>query len=290
MSKTTIKILLTTFFISCLCFPSLGAIGHMLSTQSANESDAELDGLKGKVHKVHTETIKVSRRGNEMVQGKPVVLETSTYDTKGKKINTIYHPNPNVVSLTGEEVYEYDNKGNIIGMTLTDKGTGIILNKEKYDYKFDPMGNWVEMTASVAIIEGGKLIFEVSEITKRTISYHFDTIKPSNSEPVKDAIDTNKGGANYRLVQRVEGPLNNKALSLPDPIYPPAAKAAKASGKVSVEVIIDISGKVISAKATSGHSLLHKAAETAALQAKFAPTMLSGQPVKVSGIIDYIFR
>lgn len=85
------------------------------------------------------------------------------------------------------------------------------------------------------------------------------------------------------------GVLNGKATSLPKPAYPPIARAAHASGTVSVQVIIDESGKVISAKAVSGHPLLQQAAVQAAYQARFSPTMLSGQPVKVTGVITYNF-
>ncbi|HEX8847622.1 MAG TPA: TonB family protein [Pyrinomonadaceae bacterium] len=85
------------------------------------------------------------------------------------------------------------------------------------------------------------------------------------------------------------GVLNGKAISLPKPPYPPIAKAAKASGTVTVQVTIDESGKVISAKAVSGHPLLQQAAVQAAYGARFTPTQLSGQPVKVTGVITYNF-
>jgi len=39
----------------------------------------------------------------------------------------------------------------------------------------------------------------------------------------------------------------------------------------------------------SGHPLLRGAAEQAARGARFSPTLLSGQPVKVSGVITYNF-
>ena len=48
-------------------------------------------------------------------------------------------------------------------------------------------------------------------------------------------------------------------------------------------------GKVIAASATSGPSTLREAAVQAALKARFSPTKLSGQPVKVSGVINYKF-
>jgi TonB family protein len=85
------------------------------------------------------------------------------------------------------------------------------------------------------------------------------------------------------------GVLNGKALSLPKPVYPPAARSARLSGAVVVEVVIDINGKVISARALSGIGLLQQAAVQAAYQAKFSPTTLSGQPVKVVGTIEYNF-
>ncbi|HEX8069266.1 MAG TPA: TonB family protein [Pyrinomonadaceae bacterium] len=86
-----------------------------------------------------------------------------------------------------------------------------------------------------------------------------------------------------------QGVLNGKAISKPQPPYPPIAKAARASGTVVVSIVVDESGKVISAKATSGHPLLQQAAVQAAYQARFTPTLLSGQPVKVSGFITYNF-
>jgi protein TonB len=85
------------------------------------------------------------------------------------------------------------------------------------------------------------------------------------------------------------GVLNGKARSLPKPAYPPAARAIRASGAVTVQVTIDESGNVISASATGGHPLLRSAAASAARGAKFSPTMLSGQPVKVTGVITYNF-
>jgi TonB family protein len=86
------------------------------------------------------------------------------------------------------------------------------------------------------------------------------------------------------------GMMNGKAVSLPLPEYPAIARAARASGSVTVEVTIDEEGNVVSARSTSGHPLLQSAAVTAARQAKFAPTKLSGQPVKVNGVLVYTFK
>jgi protein TonB len=85
------------------------------------------------------------------------------------------------------------------------------------------------------------------------------------------------------------GVLNGKAISKPQPPYPAIAKAARASGTVTVQILVDESGRVIQASATGGHPLLQQAAVQAARQARFSPTLLSGQPVKVSGVITYNF-
>ena len=83
--------------------------------------------------------------------------------------------------------------------------------------------------------------------------------------------------------------LNGEALSLPKPPYPAVAKLLRIQGAVNVQVVIGETGRVISAKAVSGNPALVTAAQQAALQARFSPTMLGEQPVKVSGIITYNF-
>jgi len=85
------------------------------------------------------------------------------------------------------------------------------------------------------------------------------------------------------------GVLNGKAVHLVQPPYPPIARSAHASGQVVVQVLIDENGNVVAAHATSGHPLLQAAAVNAARSSKFTPTKLSGQPVKVNGVIIYNF-
>ena len=85
------------------------------------------------------------------------------------------------------------------------------------------------------------------------------------------------------------GVINGKAKSLPAPAYPEAARAVHVEGTVKVQVLIDENGDIVSAVATSGDELLRASAVEAAKQAKFTPTKLSGQPVKVSGVIVYNF-
>lgn len=85
------------------------------------------------------------------------------------------------------------------------------------------------------------------------------------------------------------GVLNGKAVSLPKPPYPAAARAVRASGAVTIQILVDEDGTIFSAHAVSGHPLLRQASRIAACEAKFAPTLLEGKPVKVQGVITYNF-
>lgn len=83
--------------------------------------------------------------------------------------------------------------------------------------------------------------------------------------------------------------LGDRKVYAPEPVYPEIAKAARAQGSVSVKVTVDEDGNVIAAEAVSGHPLLQSAAVDAARESKFKPTFLEGKPVKVSGVISYVF-
>ncbi|HEX6187452.1 MAG TPA: TonB family protein, partial [Pyrinomonadaceae bacterium] len=97
------------------------------------------------------------------------------------------------------------------------------------------------------------------------------------------------------------GTLNARAITLPQPQYPDIARAAKAQGRVTVEVTIDEQGNVIEARAISGHPLLQGASVKAARQAKFARTymqeirtnieskIIDPGPVTVTGRLTYNF-
>ncbi len=329
------------------------------------ETDRDRDGLSGPVRRIRTETAKVLVREGKIVEGPRVVLETATYDMKGVKIDNAYFLAAGG-SLTGKEVYKYDDKGNIVEMTLFN-ADGSIMTRENYQYEFDAMGNWTKMVTSVAVIDNGHLTFEPTEVTYRSISYYLEETvakklqtggpqpTPAAQTPAGNvatqpvavvktgapappptaqrttgapslpaamlnatanttlsapagATTTGMSGAAAAVVKGDDGPppppapaprapvrpvsggvLNGRAVSMPAPDYPEPAKRMRASGVVAVEVVVDVTGRVISAKAITGHSTLRDAAERAAMRARFSPTLLSGQPVKVAGVINYNF-
>ena len=335
----------------------------------------EQDGLKGPVRRVRTETASVISKNGKLSEGPRVLTGLITYDWQGNRIDNVYYVAAGS-PLTGKEAYKYDGKGNIVEMTMRDE-KGEIIVQEVYTYEFDPMGNWTKMTTSVALIEGGKITFEPTEVSYRTIAYYrtdavnkvidpatqpaaapTPTSAPASSLDTKVATEKQTGaqtatnaapsprsiageaprntpaeGQNGRPpVQSTSKPNTNvesknshntspvspelkkeepvaaqptpqlsaaprsrgvsnvrKAIRLPPPIWPENAKRIGTTGTVAVEVIIDGTGKVISARSVSGPMVLRSAAEYAARQARFAPTLSSGQPAQVGGIINYTF-
>jgi TonB family protein len=98
---------------------------------------------------------------------------------------------------------------------------------------------------------------------------------------------TDEGPEPEPKAQLSAGVLDGRAIDKPTPARP--REAGEAQGQVVVKVVFDEAGKVIWAKATSGHQLLRAAAEDAARRATFAPTTVQGKPVKVSGSLLYKF-
>lgn len=111
-----------------------------------------------------------------------------------------------------------------------------------------------------------------------------NTVKPPQPPTIKKEI-TNP----TKELKKSLGVVNGIAKNLVKPTYPPAARIVRAEGAVNVQVTIDENGNVVSASAVTGHPLLRQVSEAAARASKFNPTLLSNQPVKVTGVIVYKF-
>jgi outer membrane biosynthesis protein TonB len=83
--------------------------------------------------------------------------------------------------------------------------------------------------------------------------------------------------------------VNKKALSIPKPFRPGDLKINEEMS-VIVQIVIDESGKVISARAISGHPMLRAACVHSATGARFNPTYIDPGPVKVSARLLYKFK
>jgi TolA-binding protein len=134
------------------------------------DSTKEQDGLTGSVRRVRTESAKLELQGERLVEGPRQLLEITTYGPRGNRVENVSYPSG---SLVGKEEYKYDDKGNIVEMTLRDE-SGTILSREAYDYEIDRFGNWTKMVTSLLVFEGGTLKHEPIEVTYRTLTYYFD--------------------------------------------------------------------------------------------------------------------
>ena len=112
-----------------------------------------------------------------------------------------------------------------------------------------------------------------------------EEVKPSNSGQA-DANDNRS-----RPRGPVEsGDLNSKATDLPAAVYPGEARKAHITGQVKVRVIVDETGRVMSADIVSGPKQLWMAAIEAARKAHFEPKLLGDTAVKITGILTYDFK
>lgn len=74
------------------------------------------------------------------------------------------------------------------------------------------------------------------------------------------------------------------------PIFPQAAKSTRASGVVTVLVIVDRYGFVTSAKATDGPFVFRQVSEEAARKWKFRPATRNGNPVDSEQSVQFTFQ
>lgn len=215
MLKKTSRLLFTLLL---LAVPALGS--------TLDETERERDGLQGPVRRVRTETAKIVPKGGKPAEGERVVLETATYDMRGAKVDNAYFLAAGG-SLTGKELYKYDERGNIMEMILH-HADGSVLSKEKYDYEFDAMGNWTKMVTSVALIENGQLRFEPTEVTYRFISYFLD-------ERVAQKLQPAAAAASAASVPAAAAGVVNHAAPAPVKLNPaPAAPGVIAQPKQAI--------------------------------------------------------
>lgn len=85
------------------------------------------------------------------------------------------------------------------------------------------------------------------------------------------------------------GPLSTLARSRVTPSYPQIARAARVTGVVTVHLVVNEKGEVASVERAEGPVQLQQAASEAARRWKFNPSVVNGQPVRVSGYLSFNF-
>jgi len=263
------------------------------------EGNREQDGLIGPIRRVRTETAKLSTKAGKLVEGPRQLLEMTTYNPAGQRVENTSFPVAPSHNPVGKQDFKYDDKGNMIEMILRGPNNAI-LSREVYTYEFDSVGNWTKMMTFLVVFENG-VRYEPVEVTYRTISYYAAENIARVQEP---AANLNTTAAPIPAGSLVGNPGSKpvaEKVELPEPkarlvsedepdiarvAYPEEAKRAGVGGIVTVRVTLDAEGKVINAQAVSGHEMLRTAAVEAAINSRFLPTQSQSER---SVIISFTF-
>jgi TonB family protein len=141
---------------------------------------------------------------------------------------------------------------------------------------------WPLAIASVLAIVG-LAILVVPALSRRLLSLTSptdDTVFSSTTPVANPAPDS----------PVVSGALAGKEVTLPNPVYPEAAKRKGLLGKVTVSVLVNRTGTVTWARALNGHPYLQPTAVEAAKKAKFSESKLMDRTGLTSGTITYTFK
>jgi TonB family protein len=247
----------------------------------------------------------------------PTGREVYKYDEKGNISEMTLSGNDG--SLISKEVYkyEYDSLGNWTKMTtsvaVVENGS-ITFEPTEVTYRMisyyldatmtkmlQPASNTSPTPAKSADNSSNTKSTQQATVPPIQVTHRTITLNGQASQPMAEMRNVsfasnpkvnieNAPTPPAKPTQVSGGVLNGNAVNLPAPTYPEPARRMRTSGVVEVEVVIDENGKVISAKAVSGPTIFRDSAVQAALRAKFTPSKLSGQPVKVAGKIVYNFR
>jgi TonB family protein len=290
---------------------ALCSFAYTTAAQTNATGSREQDKLSGPVRRVRVETANIVTKDGKQVELPKSLKEVSTYDVGGRKIDSVAYPVEGA-SAPGKEEYKYDDKGNVIEMTLHGND-GSVLSKQKYTYEFDEFGNWKKMTSAIAIYENGAVSYEPTAVTYRTLTYYYGPTMPKSGvpattvaapanvevEPVANKpapqpspsaeANANKEEVRLPVIRITEEVLRKAAIDIPEPQYPAEAELARAAGPVQVEMIIDQNGLVTTARATSGSPMLFEAATSAARKARFMMSALSDHPTTAYGVLTYNF-
>lgn len=118
------------------------------------------------------------------------------------------------------------------------------------------------------------------------------TATPNNAQPPAQqsgSAQPNDGAARMGSAPVAVGSLAQKAKQKVSPSYPSIARAARVAGVVTVYLIVNEKGEVETVQKLEGPLQLQQAAADAARRWRFNPTVIDGQPVRVTGYLSFNF-
>lgn len=139
-----------------------------------------------------------------------------------------------------------------------------------------------------------------NESTKKPDDKPADAIIPEKLPEAALAKESETSNANEQAADTpaTEIPVSNKAnmgallpyaVRRPQPTYPPAARTARITGNVRVDVVVNENGDVEEVLNINGNPMLQSAARDAIMKWKFRPLERNGQKMKMTGFINFNF-
>jgi hypothetical protein len=242
----------------------------------------------------------------------PLGQETYDYDEEGRLLRTTVRNEHGVVLSRTEYSYEYDAAGNWVKMT-----SSVVVSElgqerlEPFEVAYRTITYYSGSDAGASAKAGeGRTVN--SAAPARTGQDPLPTVErvassaQAATSPISAAADEYATGATEKEMPRMGrdistspaidvarltdvGLINDKALSLPGPAYPINWRKADTPINVTVEVVIDETGRVIYSRAVEGPRELWRVAEDAARRAGFLPFRSERRPSKVKGLLSYSF-
>ncbi|HZG52573.1 MAG TPA: hypothetical protein VEZ40_10600 [Pyrinomonadaceae bacterium] len=239
----------------------------------------------------------------------PLGQETYDYDEAGRLLRTTVRNEQGVVLSRTEYSYEFDAVGNWIKMTSS------VVVSESGRQRLEPVevayrtivyyaggdagaqvvGEEARATSPAALTHAGKDSFPQSERVANSAKAAPPPSAlptggaPTGKEPPRTSPDVSTSTP-FEVEKLTDvGLINDKALSLPGPAYPVNWRKAATPINVTVEVVIDETGRVTYARAVAGPRELWRVAEDAARRAGFLPFRAERRPFKVKGLLSYSF-
>lgn len=310
MFKIISKVVLFTLILVNLTLAQSGSISEFLNggKKTGPKSFASIDNFLEKNNKEFDNSNEVVNLFNQERGRLGDNFETELWKYLGNDLAKHYWIS---IFLESKEYLQGYNPMPLVAYKIMEKGVEIAVKEE--DYPGLGMKFFMLRDMAVYLYLGGKRNEAISQKRKAQVIYkeieNLGVVGATTDYVmcIYENLERNTGGCKEETLESGQnadededfdekytelsnsGVVNGKAILLPVPVYPKAARAVGASGEVKVEIVIDETGEVIQAKSLSGHKLLFDAATDAAMEAKFKPFMVKGKPVKVKGTIVYNF-
>jgi TonB family protein len=248
--------------------------GRIVEKLSTNIKDG--DGMKV-VYSYYESQGKLEYVGYDL-KGTQLSRTIQKYDKRGRLIEEEFFQSPGSGRVSRWS-FVYDALGNIAEETLHLLDA---IGGWRYEYQNDSHNNWTKRTTFAVANKGGTVISQPVEITYRAIAYN-----ASVSNSVGDVADL----AAVVGIMETNSFLLGEAVRRQQPSYPDDARLRRQAGKIIVHILVDESGRVISARAMPNKAeTLRSAATFAALGWRFNPTVTGGIASRVIGPLTFNFH